>query len=277
MRRTPWPIGLEIANDAPVGIVVVSYNTLRLTAQLIYSLYRRVRQPRFHLLVVDNASTDGSARLLRELSDAGICDVLLNHEQRYHGPGLNQGLDHLAARQATVAAEDRVRCVWLLDSDCVVIRQDTLSAAVDLMTGKRAGLVGQSVYDEWHGGDMMGLYSLLIDPEVVWRDPVESFQEHASPSQALQRSAADASVTTAEFAFTRDGYVVHLGRGTLRSVVQHDDRANRYYPWAAHHCNPHFMLEPAAPALYARFLGEFIAEVGELTPQSLITACGRYR
>jgi hypothetical protein len=63
MRRTIWSTGLAITDDAPVGIVVVNYNTRDLIAQLIYSLYRQVRQPRFQLVVVDNASTDGSPAL----------------------------------------------------------------------------------------------------------------------------------------------------------------------------------------------------------------------
>ena len=78
------------------GIVVVSYNTRRLTAQLIYSLYRTLRPPEFHLVVVDNGSTDGSAEMLSAVAEAGLCDLIRNPENRYHGPGLNQGMSRLA-------------------------------------------------------------------------------------------------------------------------------------------------------------------------------------
>ena len=108
------------------GVVAVSYNTRRLTAQLIYSLYRNLRPPEFHLVVVDNGSSDGSAELLSAVADAGICDLIRNPENRYHGPALNQGRSRLAELHDSGAVP--VTAVWLLDSDCVVLRPDALSA-----------------------------------------------------------------------------------------------------------------------------------------------------
>ncbi len=277
VRRTTWPVGLAVPHDAAVGVVIVNYNTRDLVAQVIYSLSRHIHRPRFHLVVVDNASTDGSPALLDALAAAGICDVLRNRTQRYHGPGLTQGIDHLARRQATVAPAARLRALWVLDSDCVVVRDDALAAAVDLMQTTGAGIVGQWVYDDWHQGDMMGLHSLLIDPTLVWQDGIVPFQEHGNPSEALQQSAARAGIVAAEFPFTRDGYVVHIGRGTLRGVTRNNEQANRYFAWAADHHAPHYMLEPDAPAQYARFLTEFRADVGDLTAASLIAACAKYR
>lgn len=276
MTRTTWPVGLDLTHDAPVGVVIVNYNTRELVAQVIYSLYRHVRRPRFHLVVIDNASTDGSPALLKALSDAGMCDAILNSEQRYHGPGLNQGFDYLAQRQVAVTERERLRYVWVLDSDCAVMRDNTLSAAVDVMRSTGAGIVGQWVYDDWHHGDMMGLHSLLVDPVLVWQSKITLFQEHGSPSEALQQAAAHAGVFAAEFPFTRSGYVVHIGRGTLRSVARNDERSNRYFAWATDHNEPHFMLEADAPALYRRFLGEFRADVGDVTAGSLINACAKY-
>jgi len=277
MSRVPWPVNLDLAQDARVGVVIVNYNTRELLAQVIYSLYRYVHSPRFHLVVVDNASTDDSPALLTALSDAGMCDAIFNRAQQYHGPGLNQGFDHLARRQGIVAARDRLRAVWVLDSDCVVMREDALSAAVDVMHGTGAGIVGQWVEDQWHHGDMMGLHSLLLDPGRVWQRTITPFQEHGNPSEALQRSATRAGIVSAEFPFTRGGYVVHIGRGTLRSIAQHDEQANRYFIWATDHNEPHFVLEAEAPARYRRFLEEFRADVGAVYAESLIEACARYR
>lgn len=275
--RTTWPLGLSLVDDAPVGIVVVNYNTRDLIAQLIYSLYRRVRQPRFHLVVVDNGSTDDSPALLRALADARLCEILLNRDQRYHGPGLNQGMDYLARRQGIVPERERLQAVWLLDSDCVVMRDESLAAALDVLRRTNAGLVGQWYHDAWHQRDLLALHSLLVDPSLVWRKGVARFQEDGNPSEALQRSAASADIATAEFPFTRNGSLIHLGRGTLRALKETEDHSNRYFAWATDHHLPHFTGEATAPEQYQTFLAQFHVEVGNLSAASLIRACARYR
>jgi hypothetical protein len=270
MRAHQWPTDRRPSTVERVGAVMVSYNTIGVTAQAVYGLLRHIRTPPVRLVVVDNASTDGSAELLRALAGAGLCELIANSEQRYHGPALTQAMDHLAATQT---AERRVGPVWILDSDCIVLRPDALSAGVDLMNSTGAGMVGQWSVDRWHRpGDMMGLHCLLLDPAQVWRDPVVPFEEDGSPSRRLQESARRAGVTAAELPFTRDGYVVHLGRTTLRAVLSDDSRDNRYFDWARTHHEPHFMDEPAAAERYAAFLAEFTDAVGQPTAQRLIAA-----
>jgi glycosyltransferase involved in cell wall biosynthesis len=272
MRACEWPADRDGSDDRLVGVVMVSFNTMQITAQAIYALFRHLKQAEFRLLVVDNASTDGSAQMLAALADAGLCEVILNTRQRYHGPALNQALDHLAAAQVASTLTP-VRYVWVLDSDCIVIDRDTLGAAVHLMATTGAGLVGQSVFDDWHHGDMMGLHSLLLDPRQVWRDPIMPFAEHGSPSQDLQRSANRYGIRAAEFPFTRGGYVIHLGRATLRAIAARGERDNRYFDWASTHHEPHFMGDPDAPARYAAYVRAFTAEVGDPSPDNLIAAC----
>jgi hypothetical protein len=166
--------------------------------------------------------------------------------------------------------------VWVLDSDCIVLRSDTLRIGVELMISTGAGMVGQWSVDRWHRpGELLGLHCLLLDPAQVWRDPVVPFEEDGSPSQRLQQSARQAGITAAELPFTRDGYVVHLGRTTLRALLHDDARGNRYFDWASTHAEPHFMGEPAAPQRYARFLAQFDDEVGQPTAERLIAACRR--
>ena len=96
--RTTWPYSDSRVRDGRPGIVVVNYNTRRLVAQLIYSLYRTLRPLAFGLVVVDNGSTDESAELLSAVAAAGLCDLIANPTNRYHGPGLNQGVSYLARR-----------------------------------------------------------------------------------------------------------------------------------------------------------------------------------
>ena len=94
--------------------MVVNYNTRRLIAQLIYSLYRILQPPMFRLVVVDNGSTDGSAELLSAAAAAGLCHLVANPTNRHHGPGLNQGVSYLAEATRRDGAVP-ISYVWLLD------------------------------------------------------------------------------------------------------------------------------------------------------------------
>jgi len=269
---TTWPHRDSRAPEGRPGIVVVNYNTRRLVAQLIYSLYRTLRPPAFSLVVVDNGSTDGSAKLLSAIAAAGLCDLIRNPDNRYHGPGLNQGMSYLA--QATQqAGAVPIGSVWLLDSDCVVLRPDALSAPCAVMRDTGAALVGQRGYDTSDADELLGLHSLLIDPAQVWQPTIPPFQDHGSPSEALQRSCAQAGLLAVDFPYTRDGYVLHLGRGSLREIVATGDRTNRHYEWATTHNEPHFALEVDAPAAYAAFQAAFARDVPTLDAASLIRAC----
>ena len=252
--------------------MTVNYNTRRLIAQLVYSLYRTLRPPEFSLVVVDNGSTDGSAELLSAVAAVGLCHLVANPENRYHGPGLNQGVSYLAEatrRDDTVP----ISYVWLLDSDCVVLRPDALSAPRAVMRETGAALVGQRGYDTSDVDELLGLHSLLLDPAQVWRPDIPAFQDHGSPSEALQRSCAEAGLVAVDFPYTRDGYIVHVGRGSLRQLLAAGERTNRHYDWATTHHEPHFALEPAAPAAYAAFQAAFARDVPTLDGASLVRAC----
>jgi GT2 family glycosyltransferase len=59
-----------------VAVVSVSYNTRELTGFLLWSLRRIVNWPGLEIVIVDNGSRDGSAELLAEAGQAGVCALL---------------------------------------------------------------------------------------------------------------------------------------------------------------------------------------------------------
>src|SRR5438045_7088895 len=106
-RRTAWPLdsGATRRDRPRVGIVVANFNTRRLIAQLVFSLYRLLGRGEFaQIVVVDNASTDGSRELLNALHKEGLVHLIRNRNQRYHGPALTQGISWLARRDRAVPA-----------------------------------------------------------------------------------------------------------------------------------------------------------------------------
>jgi GT2 family glycosyltransferase len=100
LGRTAWQFPRRRADGerASVGIVVANFNTYALIAGLVFSLYRLLGRGEFsQLVIVDNASRDGSRELLSAFERAGLITLILNSRQRYHGRGCPDRRGTLAA------------------------------------------------------------------------------------------------------------------------------------------------------------------------------------
>jgi glycosyltransferase involved in cell wall biosynthesis len=254
-----WPGAPGGAPDR-VAVVSVSYNTRELTGLLLWSLRRIVDWPDLDIVVVDNGSRDGSAEMLAEAEQGGVCVLLANDVNRQHGPGLNQGISWLAARPGP-----RPAWIWILDSDVVAARPDVLSAGLAVAESGAAAIVGEPQWDQWHQTERFGLYSLLLDPAQVWRPETGSFTDGGNPSFDLLTSAGRLGLRQAAFPFTGESYISHRGRGTLAAILAARERSHPLYQWAAGHHDPHFGDVPGADQRYAALLRAFRHETGPLT------------
>jgi glycosyltransferase involved in cell wall biosynthesis len=255
-----------------VAAVTVSYNTRELTAFLLWSLRTIVNWPELEILVVDNGSRDGSAQLLAEAEGGGVCTVLANPGNRHHGPALNQAISSLASRPGS-----RPEWIWILDSDVVAARPDALSAAITTARQHSAALVGEPQNDQWHPDGRFGMYSLLMDPVVAWREEAGPFADGGDPSLGLLVCAVRLGIPMAPFPFAAAGHVIHRGRGSLAAVHAAGDRSHPFYEWAGDHHAPHFAGIPGADQRYDALLQEFRQETGQLTGRTLTAACHRGR
>jgi hypothetical protein len=263
-----WPTAPGPGGEQ-AAVVTVSYNTRDLTGFLLWSLRRIVNWPVLEIVIVDNGSRDGSAELLAEAAQAGLCVLLANDDNRHHGPALNQGISWLASRQGPHPA-----WIWILDSDVVAARPDALCAAIAAAESGRAAVVGEPQWDQWHQVERFGLYSLLVDPAQVWRPGIGPFTDGGDPAFDLLSSAASSGLRQAAFPFTAEGHVIHRGRGSLAAVFAAADRSHPLYDWAAGHHDPHFGEIPGADQRYKALLQAFRKETGTLTGTSLAAACG---
>jgi glycosyltransferase involved in cell wall biosynthesis len=264
-----WPEASR-ADQERVAVVTVSYDTRELTAFLLWSLRRILKWRRLEIVVVDNRSQDGSAQMLADAERGGVCVLVANQVNRQHGPALNQGISWLAARPGPPPA-----WIWILDSDAVVARPDSLSAALAAAAGGPAALVGEPHWDRWHQAEQFGLYSLILDPAQVWRTGIRPFTDGGDPAFGLLTSAAGLGLAATAFPFTAGGYVIHRGRGSLAAVFAAGNRSHPLYQWAAGHHEPHFGEVPGADRRYELLLRTFRAETGPLTGLSLASACRR--
>jgi hypothetical protein len=122
---------------------------------------------------------------------------------------------------------------------------------------------------------MLNPCTLMLDPARIWQPPIPPFLEDGAPATALQVAADERGFRLVQFPFIEDGYLLHLGRGTLREVADGKDSSNRYYDWALGHRDYHFAGNANGARLLTAFGEVFDAEVGDLTPAGLLAACGR--
>jgi GT2 family glycosyltransferase len=74
------------------SIVVLTYNNLDLTRQCLDSIYAKTDEPDFELILVDNASEDGTPGYLEEFAKAhSNVQVILNDSNAGFSRANNQG------------------------------------------------------------------------------------------------------------------------------------------------------------------------------------------
>ena len=279
----PWEIGdneavgprnepeavLTIPPPSRVAVVTVSYNTVELTAFLLWSLHNVLDWPVSEIVIVDNGSVDGSRELFADADQAGLCVLLANDRNVGHGLALNQALTFLSRRELLPER------VWILDSDCVVARPSVLADIIASPDTGTAAVVGEPNWDPWHGRDRFGLYSLLIDLTQVLGPDVAVFEDGGDPAFALLTSAERAGLQMAAFPFTAEGFVIHLGRASLAAVAARDDRDHPLHGWAIDHHEPHFGGIPGASERHAALLSQFRTQVGTPLPAHFVSALTR--
>ncbi|MFM9280016.1 glycosyltransferase family 2 protein [Paenibacillus jiagnxiensis] len=102
-----------------VSILIVNYNTQRLTLDCLQSVFASRTQYRYEVIVIDNHSVDGSVEAIRERYPQ--VTVIANQENTGFAKANNQGIE---------AAQGRY--ILLLNSDTLV-QPDTLETMIGLM------------------------------------------------------------------------------------------------------------------------------------------------
>lgn len=113
----------------PVSIVILSFNTLDFTRQCINSIRQKCKPPTYEIIIVDNASTDGSIEWLREQKDIILIE---NKENAGFAGGCNQGIE------AATTGND----IFLLNSDTVVLDNSLYTLRMGLYSDKKVGTAG---------------------------------------------------------------------------------------------------------------------------------------
>src|SRR5262245_13519336 len=124
------------AAGASVDVVIVNWNSRQLLRECVSALDQSSIAENLSIIIVDNASTDGSADGLRPLRVR--LDLVLNVENRGFAAACNQG-----------AARGRAPYVLFLNPD-VLVRPDTVASVarfLDDRTNRGVGIVGAQLLD----------------------------------------------------------------------------------------------------------------------------------
>lgn len=118
-----------------VSTVIVNWNTCDILRNCLASLYAKTRDVEFEVIVIDNASSDGSVDMVK--SEFPQAELIANTENRGFAAANNQGI-----------AVAQGRYVLLLNSDTVVLDGaiDKVVAFAD--TYPKAGITGCRVLNE---------------------------------------------------------------------------------------------------------------------------------
>ncbi len=114
-RANAWPARYEAIRGAiaavvpKVSIIIVTFHNLDFTRQCIDSVLANTLHPDLEIIVVDNASTDGTREYLRELEKQhGNFTVILNDENAGFARANNQGLRAAAGDYLVLLNNDTV-------------------------------------------------------------------------------------------------------------------------------------------------------------------------
>ncbi len=116
-----------------VDIIILNMNGLRYLKPCLASLYKHTSQP-FHLIIVDNVSTDGSREWLESFAEK-TNNVTLHFNEELDGgyaDGNNIGLQYV-----------KHKYVMLLNNDTLIIENDWLKRLVkEMEDDPKVGLIG---------------------------------------------------------------------------------------------------------------------------------------
>lgn len=272
-RQPAWPPGPRSAAPSTT-LISVNFNTLELTAMMLFSLFRVTRPHSVQrVIVVDNRSTDGSREVLREVAHAGLICLIENRWQRYHGPALSQGVrrahaDHVGG----VARTDRL---VTLDSDAFVLRPDAFDVLGRALDREGAAVAGELLVGMGMPDGYAHVAALMLDPRQAVSPDLPPFLEHGHPGLPMQLALRETGATIVDVPVFTGGYIFHLWQGTLATIVDGKRNWNAHYQWAADNLSrPRLDLRQLAEPV-RQLRSHLRAEAPDLTGPELVAALER--
>lgn len=192
-----------------ITALIVNYKTPDLTQRCIESLLSHY--PDLHLLLIDNGSQDDSTAYIKRVSrQLPNVRCILNCENRYHGPAMDQGIKFSPTRY-----------IFTLDSDCEIIEEGFLERMIALLACPDVYAIGQLAYMDRYGYEVeqgqgrhliqyIYPYAMLLDKEKYLTLP--PFIHHGSPCIKNMKEAEERGYIVKNFPVEK--FIFHEEEGT---------------------------------------------------------------
>ncbi len=182
--------------DPRLSIVIVNANTRDWLDQCLKSLFAQASIDGIEVVVVDNASTDGSIEMIREKYPA--CELVLSEKNIGFGGGNNLGAQCCTGPR-----------ILFLNPDTEV-KTDSLADLITFMEANpQWGIVGGKIYDgdgelEHSSGEWPTFFSLMLDKILdCWRGEAAAIESWAHHHRNHERSREVSWVTGAYLCIDR--------------------------------------------------------------------------
>jgi GT2 family glycosyltransferase len=135
-----------------VSIIIVSYNTRALLKQCLLSVFKKIQEIRFEVIVIDNASHDGSPQMVQE----EFPNVILIESPKNLGFGR---ANNLGAQYA------RGEYLFLLNPDTILLNNAAKILATFLDNNPKTGICGGNLFD---ADKKPALSYQMFLPSILW-------------------------------------------------------------------------------------------------------------
>ena len=127
---------MKDSSQPSVLIVILNYNTYKLTLQLIERIHTKLDYGNYQIYVIDNCSPNESAKVLQE--GAGSYLFYANNKNAGYAAGNNIGIRY--------GIEHGYKYTWILNNDVLITDENVLRHMVSIMEQKpEIGCVGPKI------------------------------------------------------------------------------------------------------------------------------------
>jgi len=125
--------GNSKVSQPTIYAVIVNWNGKKLLQKCLSSFFAKTENPKCKIVVIDNASTDGSTEMLQ--TDFPSVELIKNVENTGFSYGNNQGIRHALANNAEY--------ILLLNNDVEITDEKWLEKLIDILeSDSKIGIVG---------------------------------------------------------------------------------------------------------------------------------------